>query len=252
MHLDTPDTSRRSALLLAAGAVLVLPGCTENSHSGPATEDVIATEDLCREHGVLRRILSVYDEVAPKIRAGGQGLDVGALVQAANLFQHFGEDYHERQLEEAYVFPAVQKTQGEAAGIVATLLQQHQRGREITAYVQQTCAGGKLPTGAGEPLAAALESFTRMYRAHAAWEDTIVFPAWKTTMSKSQLNEISEKFEDIEKAAFHGDGFDWAAAQVSQIEQRLGLHDLSKFTAPPPPAPVNVTTTTAVKGGAPG
>ena len=248
MTRDPPDLTRRVALAAASGAALVLAACTENNRPGNAAEDVIATEDLCREHGVLRRLLIVYDLMAPEIRAGGAGVDIAALIQAANLFQHFGEDYHERQLEEAYVFPAVAKTSGEAAGLVGTLLQQHQRGREITAYIQQPCAGGKLATGAAGPLAAAMESFTRMYRAHAAWEDTIVFPAWKTTMSKSQLNEVSEEFEKIERAAFHTDGFDWAAGQATQIEQRLGLHNLGRFTAPPPPA-VNATTRTTVSGG---
>jgi hemerythrin-like domain-containing protein len=247
MPLELADPSRRFAMAAVAGVALVLPACTENSRPGNASEDVLATEDLCREHGVLRRIMMAYGDLAPMLRAGTK-IDAAALVQAANLFQHFGEDYHERLLEEQHVFPAVQKAGGYAAGVIGTLYQQHQRGREITAYIQQTCARGVVGAADQAPLAGVLESFNRMYRAHAAWEDTVVFPAWKHTMSKSQLNEISEQFEDIERKTFHGDGFDWALEQVSQIEQRLGLHDLNKFTAPPPPAPVNVTTVTTVKG----
>ena len=40
--------------------------------------------------------------------------------------------------------------------------------------------------------------FVLMYRNHAAREDTIIFPAWKNTMMGGQLDEMSEKFEDIE------------------------------------------------------
>lgn len=75
-----------------------------------------------------------------------------------------------------------------------------------------------------------------MYRNHAAREDTIVLPAWKKTLTSDQLNEMNEKFEDIEHQQFGKDGFDDAVAQVSDIESTLGLADLAKFTAPPPPA----------------
>jgi len=72
-----------------------------------------------------------------------------------------------------------------------------------------------------------------MYRAHAAREDTIVFPAWKQTMSEKQLEEMGERFEDIEHKQFGEDGFEKAVSQIAAIEAQLGLADLSKFTAPP-------------------
>src|SRR6185312_13671292 len=181
--------SRRAAFAaaagMAAGAALVLPGCAKSDDA----EDVSATEDLMREHGVLRRILVVYRAAAPMLRAGAAGFDAGALAEAASLFQTFGEDYHERKLEEQHIFPAVQKAGGEAGALVATLLAQHDRGREITAFVRAKCAAGKLATGDAEPLARALEGFARMYEAHTAYEDTIVFQAWRKSLSAAQLKE---------------------------------------------------------------
>ena len=32
-----------------------------------------------------------------------------AIARTAKLFRSFGEDYHERKLEEAYIFPAYEK-----------------------------------------------------------------------------------------------------------------------------------------------
>jgi hemerythrin-like domain-containing protein len=214
---------------LALGAALVLPGCAKSGGG----EDVSATEDLMREHGVLRRILVVYRETAAVLRKAPGGLDAAALGQAAGLFKTFGEDYHERKLEEQHIFPAVRKAGGEAAGLVATLLAQHDRGREITGFIAGKCARGKVGAADAEPLARALEGFARMYEAHTAYEDTIVFQAWKKTLSPKQLDEIGDQFEDIEKAQFKGDGFDMAVDQIAGIEQRLGLHDLGRFTAPP-------------------
>jgi hemerythrin-like domain-containing protein len=226
--------SRRAVLGAATGltlgATLVLPGCAQSGGG----EAVSATEDLMREHGVLRRILGVYRETAAVLLVSPASLDAAALGQAAALFKTFGEDYHERKLEEPHIFPAVQKAGGEAGGLVATLLAQHDRGREITAFVAGKCAGGKIGVADAEPLARALEGFARMYEAHTAWEDTIVFQAWKKTMSPKQLDEVGDQFEDIEKAQFKGDGFDMAVDRIAQIEQRLGLHDLGRFTAPAP------------------
>lgn len=222
-------TSRRGALI-AAGGLVLLSACSKGGGEG----EITATEDLMREHGVLRRLLVVYRESAGLLRSGAQGLDVGALAAAADLFRAFGEDYHERQLEEQRIFPKVRKVGGEAGRLADVLQGQHERGRQINEYVKQVCGSGSLATGAAEPLARTLDSFTRMYEAHAAYEDTIVFPAWKKSLSKHELKEAGEEFEEIEKRQFKGDGFDMAVDQVAQIEQRLGLHDLARFTAPAP------------------
>jgi hypothetical protein len=41
----------------------------------------------------------------------------------------FGEDYHEKKLEEAHMFPTIKKSGGPAAAYVDVLIVQHQRGR---------------------------------------------------------------------------------------------------------------------------
>jgi len=229
MLIDT-GLDRRAALLAVAGisALATLEGCQK---AGAGDEDISATEDMMREHGVLRRILVAYREVAGVIRAGAT-FDVGALADAADLFRTFGEDYHEHKLEEEHVFPAVRKAGGPAAGLIDTLLQQHQRGREINRFLIVTCKAGTIPNARRPDVAAALESFARMYEAHTAREDTILFQAWRKSLSGHQLKEASEQFEDIEKAQFKGDGFDKAVDRIARIEQRLGLTDLGRFTAP--------------------
>jgi hemerythrin-like domain-containing protein len=242
----TPAVPQRRALLAAAAAAFGLSACARNDGG----DDVSAVEDLMREHGVLRRLIIVYRESAGLIRANFSAVDAAQIVRAADLFKRFGEDYHETRLEEQHIFPQVLKAGGEAARLVSTLIAQHVRGREITAYVRARCATGKISAGDAEPVARALETFARMYEAHAAYEDTIVFQAWKTTLSKGQLKETADQFEHIEKAAFNGDGFDMAAAEVAAIEQALGLHDLSRYTAQAPgQGPQGVVATPEVKEG---
>jgi hemerythrin-like domain-containing protein len=212
--------------LLSLGAGAILIGCKQTAPSAndarkeTADEEVevTATEDLMREHGVLRRVLLVYQE------------------RTAKLFRAFGEEYHEKKLEEVYIFPAVQKAGGVAAGYPDVLVAQHQRGREITDFIIAATAGPRLATADIKTFAAALEDLVRMYEHHAAIEDTIVFPAWKETLTADAMDEMNEKFEEIEHEQFGEDGFESALKQIAEIEQSLGFTDLTQFTAPPPPA----------------
>lgn len=218
-----------TTLLLTAPLIGINSVAQKESKGGDKDEEVTATEDLMREHGILRRTLIVYSEIVPKLRQNAK-IDISAVHLAAQLFRSFGEEYHETKLEEAYIFPAAEKIGGTIATLAQVLLTQHKRGREITEYVIRITAG-KLQSKAS-PLADVLEGFVRMYRAHAAREDTILFPAWKKTMNEGQFRELSEKFEEIEHQQFGKDGFDDAVKQISSIEEALGISDLKIFTAP--------------------
>lgn len=232
----------RRRMLAGAGACLLLAPVTaaqkdeKKEKKAGSEKEVGAVEDLMREHGVLRRALLVYIETAPRIRQGAANLDAGALNEVAKLFRSFGEDYHEKKLEEAHIFPVVKKRGTPAAAYVDVLTAQHQRGREVTDYVMAVTRSGKIGTGASEPLAKALSTFVLMYQNHTAREDTIVFPAWKAALSEHQIEEWGDKFEDIEKQQFGTDGYELAVKQIAAVEQRLGLADLAQFTPPPPPA----------------
>ena len=239
------NTNRREWLAglssLGAGAILI--GCTRTApneanegrkNNADDKPEVTATEDLMREHGVLRRALLVYQESAMKLRSAAN-VPSQPLQKTAKLFRAFGEEYHEKKLEEVYIFPAVKKAGGVADGYADVLVAQHQRGREITDFIIAATAGPRLAAADVQTFAAALEGLVRMYEHHAAIEDTIIFPAWKETLSAGNLDEMNEKFEEIEHEQFGEDGFESALKQMAEIEQSLGLSDLAQFTAPAPP-----------------
>lgn len=230
----------------SAGAGLIISGCyiakesktTAMSPVPPRNEkekgsEVTATEDLMREHGILRRALFVYSEAASRMRRNPSAVAPDVIHKTAALFRSFGEDYHEKKLEETFVFPMVKKTGGEASIYPDILIAQHNRGREITDYILAITEQSKLDTVNAAPLAQAMRSMVRMYRPHAAREDTLVFPAWKNSLTAQQLDKLSEEFEDIEHQLFGEDGFEKAVRQISDIESELGLADLAQFTAQP-------------------
>src|SRR5215831_4071077 len=61
-------------------------------------EDVSTNEDLMREHGILNRILLIYDETIRRIQAN-EKFDPAIVVKSAGIIKSFIEDYHEK-LEE--------------------------------------------------------------------------------------------------------------------------------------------------------
>jgi hemerythrin-like domain-containing protein len=223
------NTSRRS-FLTATVASAALLACHDDDKK---EEDVSATEDLMREHGVIRRVLVIYRESALRLRVSPATVSSDALLRSAKLMRSFGEDYHEKQLEEAHIFPAVKKAGGPAAGEIDALLAQHQRGREITDYLISVTQKPIDPANAA-PLATLLDGFSRMYEEHAAREDTIVFQAWKKALSPKELDQMGDLFEDIEHKTFGKDGFDDAVDQITAIEKIFGL-DPASLLAPPPP-----------------
>ena len=242
-QVEHPDAERRRLMLVAGGgaavAGLLVPAGASFADAkpgkGPGQEkETPAVEDLMREHGVLRRALLVYRESAERIRTGGK-IDVGALNRTAKLFRAFGEDYHEKKLEEQHIFPIIRKSGGPAAAYPDILVAQHNRGREVTDYILAKTGHGLIGAGDAEPLSRAMTSFVVMYQNHAAREDTIVFPAWKTALSQKRIDELGDEFEDIEKKQFGHDGFEDAVKTMAQIEQALGYADLAQFTPPPPP-----------------
>jgi hemerythrin-like domain-containing protein len=249
-------TSRRRFLYLTGGlaAGIAVPVLAAGKKEGKEKEaEVNPVEDLMREHGILRRVLLIYEEAISRIKALKK-LPPGVISDSAGIIRRFVEDYHEK-LEEDEIFPRFQKA-GKFNDLVQVLLVQHQAGRRLTdtilklsgpeelkapqekeessAAMRQIYQGTPLfkkkgPHVKHEP-APVMEEFIRMYRPHAATEDTVLFPAFRSIVSPREFDELGDKFEDKENELFGKDGFEKMVQSVAEIEKKLGINDLSKFT----------------------
>ncbi len=184
-----------------------------------------------REHGVIERLLLVYEDGVKRIDAG-RALELEVLHETARLQRAFTEDYHER-LEEQHVFPRLARA-GELTQLVATLRRQHDVGREITDNILTLT---RSPSGDTAGLRAAMQSYATMYIPHAAREDTVAFPALARLLSGDEQHELAERFEEMEEQRFGHDGFATVVAHVADIEERLGIGDLGGLHAGRGPDP---------------
>jgi hemerythrin-like domain-containing protein len=204
-------------------------GGTIIAGSSESIGEMSAVEDLMREHGLLARILLIYEKEAESVLS----LNVAVLKDAARIIQSFIEEYHEK-LEEEYIFPVLAQD-ADMKKLVETLKAQHKRGREITKAIIQLC-GCNQTRHIKKQIQSLLKGFTRMYRMHAAREDTVAFPAFKKHLSSSELEKLGDSFEAVEKIIFPN-GFDGVLQQVAQLERNLDIYHLAKFT-PKQPAKV--------------
>ena len=212
--------SRRQFLGGATVAVAAL-GIPKRGRAEDSDDDVPATEDLMREHGILRRLLLVYGEVIRRVQAK-QEVKPAIVSQSAEIVRAFIEDYHERD-EEEFIFSRFQKGQGKLTELVNVLLQQHRAGRTLTAEILRQAGRDR------QQLVLAMSQFVRMYEPHAAREDTVLFPAFRRLIGPKELDKLKDVFEDKEKA-LPGGGFEKRVDDVAAIERALGIEDLALFT----------------------
>jgi|SRR5581483_8627049 len=191
-------------------------------------EEVSPTEDLMREHGLLNRILLIYDHAEMQLNQK-QDFDPAVLASAADIIKRFVEEYHEK-LEETYLFPRFRKA-NKLTDLVSVLLTQHEAGRQVTSRIQQLANASTMKNAdQRKHLAEQLHAFIRMYRPHEACEDTVLFPALHQIVSKNEFDSLGEEFEKKEDQLFGEDGFEHMVDKVANLEKTVGIYDLTQFT----------------------
>lgn len=191
-------------------------------------DEISPVEDLMREHGVLNRIIMIYDNCKAKL-VNKEEFQVDALTNSAHIIRSFVEDYHEK-LEEKYIFPRFVNA-NKLVDLVQTLYIQHHAGRILTDQILNIANANSLKNPDDTlKLINLLDTFNRMYRPHEAREDTVLFPNLRKIVSRNEYDSMGEDFEKQEHQLFGADGFEGIVEKVAAIEKILGIYDISAFT----------------------
>src|SRR5215470_490220 len=122
-------------------------------------ESVTPPEDLMREHGVLDRVLLIYEAAMRKFDAK-EDFDPAVITQSAQVIHDFIENYHEKS-EEQHVFPRFEKA-NQMLDLVSVLLLQHQAGRRVTAMILQLAPDSRRDDDKRRELITSMRSFITM------------------------------------------------------------------------------------------
>ncbi len=184
------------------------------THEG---EEVSPFEDLMRKHGILNRILLIYEEILSKMESRAS-FPPEAHADAARLVRDFMEDHHGK-LEEDCLFPRFDKD-GNLADLVKVLREQHRAGRRLTDHILELATPSRCRTASvRKALACNIRLFSRMYRPHSAREDTVLFPAFYSVVSPEEFDEVVDEFEARELELAGGEVTD----KVADMERTLGI-----------------------------
>jgi hemerythrin-like domain-containing protein len=230
------DFLRKSGLFGAAAVVAITSPLATSAASDLVdmhaqnrdSDDIAPTEDLMREHGLLNRVLLIYENFIYRIDRG-LSLEAEEIAAAAGVVRHFIEDYHERA-EERYIFPRFQKARV-LTELVEVLNEQHDAGRRLTGQIITSAKAATRKDAADRAmLAQSLRAFVYMYRPHEAREDTVLFPALRKIVTPDEFDDLGEVMEANDRKQLGPNGFERCREQVAHLEKHLGIYDLAQFT----------------------
>lgn len=191
-------------------------------------EYVSLVENLMKEHGVLDRLLLIYEKILEQIELD-QKISFYELKRSTEIVKSFIENYHEK-LEETYIFPRLEKSKKMVA-FVKILKEQHIEGRRLTDYIIDRSTNINLKNlEEKNKLRQVIKDYITMYRPHTAREDTVLFPEFRKLISSPGYEELGRIFKDKEEDLFGKDVYSSIIRDISRIEEELHIHNLSQFS----------------------
>jgi hemerythrin-like domain-containing protein len=193
------------------------------------TNYLTPNENLMREHGVLNRVLLIYQEIARRIN-DRIPFPPEVLEDTVHITRDFLENFHEK-LEEDYVFPRFEKA-NMFVDIIKTLKDQHLAGKKITDYLLAHGSKAEVKKEVNAMvLAGYLSIFCRMFRPHEARESSELFPVFPSLMPQEEYLKLGSLFEKTGEEMFGANGYEKVMAKLMEIEQKLDLYSLRQFTS---------------------
>jgi len=186
-------------------------------------EKMSPTEELAVEHGQLARIMLAMNNVLKKAGKSPK-TSLRPVYQACEMIQQAVVDHH-MKIEEEHVYPKFDGT--ELSEFADLLKAQHDEARKLVARMMSLSKGGRPDM---DQLNAAFRDFQDMITAHAAWEETVLFPAMEGTWSAEELSDLREIQEEQEEKMFGKDAAKTVYSKLAELESSCGIEGLRDFT----------------------
>lgn len=188
--------------------------------------DISPAEDLMYEHGILERVLLVYEECIKHIEHLTPA-SLHVMHDAAEIVRTFIEEYHEKQ-EEDYIFNRFEQTE-KMVELVGILRAQHEEGRTLTKQILRLTETQNAPDFI--KLKQLVHSFIYLYRAHMSRENTELFRAIPSVMTTAEYDALGDIFESNEHQLFGHKGYEKMLERVETLERKLGINSLSYYSS---------------------
>lgn len=190
-------------------------------------EKMSPTEELAVEHAQLTRILLAVDN-AIRSEGGITRARLDPVNQACRMIRQAVVDHH-MKVEEEHVYPRLQDT--ELADCASTLKTQHIEARKLLARMESLSKPGAARGRAEmDDLTRTFNDFKDMIAAHAAFEESIVFPYMLANWSQKDLDNLREIQEQDEKKLMGDDAVEKLYGMLVDLESSCGITGLKDYT----------------------
>lgn len=220
--------SRRAFITIAgaAGAGLLNTACSGPDQS--AGQTATAVELLDRHHGLLHRAVAILEEIRGGMDAR-MDLPPEIIQGTVEVIRRYVIDYHQK-MEEKHLFPPIEAAK-KMGGMVGVLREQHAAGAQLAAILKGIAAGfSAKDLEKRRTMGNAIHQFSRMCRAHADRESTVLFPLLYQVLAPKACAKINSAFRKDEMEILGQNGFDAAIQTLVNYENTLGIGDLAAFT----------------------
>jgi hemerythrin-like domain-containing protein len=181
-----------------------------------------ANEDLMMEHGLLSRLLLILDDLTKKIN-----LDITINTQLIKItlmiIRKFFQDHHEKT-EEKYIFPRLINTVHNDD--VLELINQHKVARcLVDSIILDLDDNVDIRL-----ISQKLRELIDMYKIHEARENSVIFNAFRKSISSQEYDQLEKIMDDEEEELLGENAYERVLNLVIMIEKKLNIHDLKTKT----------------------
>ncbi len=190
-------------------------------------EKMSATEELSFEHAMLDRILLAMDKTLMGAGTSSKA-DLSPISQACDMIKQV-VDQHHMKIEEEEIYPKFADT--DLSDFVATLESQHNDMRRLVGRMADLSKTGAVRDRSEmDELKRVFNDFHKMVMGHAAWEETVLFPAMLGTWSEDELDDLREIQEEQEKKLLGKDAVKKVTGKLLDLESSAGIAGVGDFT----------------------
>ena len=180
-------------------------------------KDINFCEDVMYEHGIVRKLLVIYNKCIDIIQSENNPEIYSIVKQTALIIRKFVEEYHEF-IEEEYIFPLF-KNDFKYDKLIKELIKQHTISREITDKILELS-----DKKSKEELIKLIKQFNEIYAIHMYTEDLMIIRNVRKHISQEEFIALSKKFDEIEDELLGEHGFETILREVITIEQKLDIN----------------------------
>jgi len=154
---------------------------------------------LMAEHRVIEKAIAILEKIVGEYESRGE-IDTGDVESLIDFIRTFADKCHHGK-EEGVLFPKmIERGIPKEGGPIGVMLDEHEQGRDAVRRMSKGISmikGGE--SGGRDLFIKAAWDYITLLRGHIDKEDNILFPMAREVMTPSDIDEMVNEFDRVER-----------------------------------------------------